>query len=382
MVAELEHTLHRAQAALPKNDPYLLYHMAQLATREKRFEDAREFLELINPEALSLQIRSYYTELLAKTYDKLGKFDKAFTQFEITNKLVKQSSEAKRVKDQLYFNRVSELSKSWSSVTKITWPDVQAPNPHSLAFLVGFPRSGTTLLDTILRSHSAVSVCEEKPMVDAMQNLLGGLATPDLLTGLSDGQISELRRAYYDELSTHIEIDGSCNLIIDKHPLNIIQTALIHRVFPDAKFILALRHPYDCVLSCFMQNFKLNNAMANFLSLEQTAKLYDAVMSLWLSYKNALDLDVGVVKYEKLISDLQGTVEPLLKFLNLDWHDDLLDYQQTALSRGIINTASYSQVTQKLYTQASGRWKNYRDQIKEILPLLAPWAERFGYSVD
>ena len=89
--------------------------------------------------------------------------------------------------------------------------------------------------------------------------------------------------------------------------MNITHAGLIHRVFPDAKFILALRHPCDCVLSCFMQTFKLNDAMANFLSLEQSARLYAAVMELWSAYRQKLDLDVHVVKYEDLIQDLEGT---------------------------------------------------------------------------
>ena len=131
-----------------------------------------------------------------------------------------------------------------------------------------------------------------------------------------------------------------------------------------------------------MQNFKLNDAMANFLNLQQSANLYDAVMSLWVHFNNTLDLEVGIVRYEDLLQDLQGTVEPLLIFLGLDWHDNLRNYQQTALSRGVVNTPSYAQVTQSLYTRASGRWKNYRDQIKGIVPLLEPWAKRFGYSTE
>ena len=131
-----------------------------------------------------------------------------------------------------------------------------------------------------------------------------------------------------------------------------------------------------------MQNFGLNDAMANFLTLQQSARLYDAVMDLWVQYNNALDLDVGISKYEDLVRDLRGTAEPLLNFLGLDWHDNLLNYRQTALSRGIIKTPSYNQVTQSLYTQAIDRWKNYQEQFEGILPLLEPWAKRFGYSTE
>jgi len=382
-VAELIKALHRAQQVLPKNHPELLFLKALLASREKQFEAARDFFELIAPERLLPRTRQRYSELLSKTYDRLGEFSSAFSQFEITNNMARQFSAGQQFSAQRYFDRVSKTSESWANTGKIRWSTRQSSTrQYSLAFLVGFPRSGTTLLDTILRSHPEVLVVEEKHMVESMRTHMGGLATVDLLTDLDDKQIVELREVYFEELNSHVEADGSHKLIIDKLPLNIIDAGLIHRVFPGSKFILALRHPYDCVLSCFMQNFQLNDAMANFLTLQQSASLYDAVMSLWVHYNNALDLDVGVLRYEDIVQDLQGAAEPLLNFLGLAWHDHLLDFQQTALSRETITTPSYNQVTQSLYTQAIGRWKNYQDQIKGIVPLLEPWAKSFGYSTE
>ncbi len=84
--------------------------------------------------------------------------------------------------------------------------------------------------------------------------------------------VLSLRDAYFKELKIHLDQDDDGKLVVDKLPLNIVHVGLIHRVFPDAKFILALRHPCDCVLSCFMQPFKLNEAMMNFLSLQQSAE--------------------------------------------------------------------------------------------------------------
>ncbi len=380
MAAELKKTLHQAQEALPRDNPHLLYRMAQFASSEKRLEDTRSFLELIDPENLPLKIRPGHSELLAKTYDKLGQFSNAFTQFEITNEMTKKASEAIQFSGHHYYRNVSQLSKSWSNLAKIRWPVKQeSATQHSLAFLVGFPRSGTTLLDSILRSHPEVSVIEEKPMVEAMLAHIGKLPTADFVTSLNDDQIADLRKVYFEELYSHVNSDSLLKHIIDKLPLNIKDVGLIHRVFPNSKFILTLRHPYDCVLSCFMQSFKLNNAMANFLTLQQSAKLYNAIMTLWMHYTRTLDLEVGTLKYEDLVQDLQGTVEPLLSFLGLDWHDNLLNYQQTALSRGEISTPSYSQVTQNLYKQAIGRWKNYQEQMEGALPLLEPWVKRFGY---
>ena len=381
MLVELKSALHQAQEILPKDNPHFLYNLAKFASREKRFEDACYILESIVTEKLPPLLRQEHSELLGKTYDKLDLFSKAFTQFEITSEITKQSCDYQKFSGKRYLEKVSQKLEFWSNTTKIKWPVKQVlTNQPLLTFLVGFPRSGTTLLDTILRSHPEISVVEEKPMVETMHNYLGGHATPDRLSILNSRQITELKEVYLKELDTHVKFNSSHKIIIDKLPLNITQADLIHRIFPDAKFILALRHPCDCVLSCFMQNFKLNDAMVNFLTLQQSAKLYDAVMSLWVLYANTLDIKVSVVKYEDLVQDLQSTVKPLLNFLSVDWHDNLLNYQQTALSRGKINTPSYNQVTQSLYTQASGRWKNYQDHIKEIMPLLEPWVKRFGYQ--
>ncbi|OOZ45551.1 tetratricopeptide repeat-containing sulfotransferase family protein [Solemya velum gill symbiont] len=381
MLAELESAIEQARGVLPSDEPWLLYRTAQLASRERRLEDTRDILESINLESAQPRLKISCAELLAKTYDKLGQFSLAFDQFELSNQLTTEFFNNPQASAQNYMDTVVRLSDAWSSAGKVNWPSIpNSENQPSLAFLVGFPRSGTTLLDTILRSHPDVSVVEEMPMVKAMKDHLADTASPELLTELSDEQVGELRKIYFDELHSSAEVDSANKLIIDKFPLNLMNVGLIHRVFPDAKFILALRHPCDCVLSCFMQYFKVNEAMANFLDLQQSAKLYDAVMKLWEHYNNALDLEVESLKYEDLVQDLQGTVEPILNFLDLEWDDNLFDYQKTAMSRGRINTPSYNQVTQGLYTQASGRWVNYKDRIEQIIPTLEPWAEKFGYK--
>jgi len=209
---------------------------------------------------------------------------------------------------------------------------------------------------------------------------LNGPATLEALDSLAEAGVVRLRAVYLEELRARLGDPAGDRLVIDKLPLNLVHAGLIHRLFPEARFILALRHPCDAVLSCFMQNFALNDAMANFLDLEAAARLYDAIMRLWVAAEETLSLRVHVLKYEDLVADLPGTVQPLMAFLGLDWHDGMADYQTTALGRGRINTPSYQQVTEPLYSRASGRWLNYRDQMAPVLPLLAPWAERFGYE--
>ena len=162
-------------------------------------------------------------------------------------------------------------------------------------------------------------------------------------------------------------------------PLNIIYVGEIIKIFPNAKFILALRHPYDSVLSCFMQNFELNNSMANFLDIESAAKFYDGVMKLWFQYTKIFSLDLNIVKYEDIVNNFDLVVKDTLKFLNLSWSDDVKKFYETANNRNLISTPSYDQVNKPIYTDSLNRWVKYKTEIKSIIPILEPWLKKFDY---
>ena len=162
-------------------------------------------------------------------------------------------------------------------------------------------------------------------------------------------------------------------------PLNIIHIAEIVRVFPDAKFIVSLRHPYDCVLSCYMQSFKLNDAMSNFLNLKDTSNLYNQVMDLWTKYVEIFDLKYHEIKYEDIVSDFDTSIKKILSFLDLDWSDAVLDFYKTAEKRKLISTPSYDQVNKPIYSKSVFKWKNYEKNLSEIIPSLKPWLTRFKY---
>ena len=120
--------------------------------------------------------------------------------------------------------------------------------------------------------------------------------------------------------------------------------------------------------------------MANYLELGDAARLYDNVMSLWQHYQSVLPLEIHTVCYEDLVAGFDETLQPLLMFLGVEWQAGIRDYAKTAGSRSVVNTPSYNQVTQKLYSRASGRWQKYREPMQPVLPLLLPWAQRFGYE--
>ena len=156
----------------------------------------------------------------------------------------------------------------------------------------------------------------------------------------------------------------------------------VRRLFPDAKIILALRHPCDVVLSCYITNFRANDGMASFLRLETAAELYDLSFRYFERAAQLFDFPVHSVVYERVVADKEPELKALFDFIGLDWHDAVLEHEATAKGRGRIKTASYAQVVEPIYTRSAGRWWNYRKQLEPVLPILEPWVKKFGYSLD
>ena len=128
-----------------------------------------------------------------------------------------------------------------------------------------------------------------------------------------------------------------------------------------------------------MQNFALNDAMANFLSLRKATSLYHNVMSCWLSYSENIEIDYHQLKYEHLILNFEKTTTGLLEFLELNWEDELKNFYKTAQNRRLIKTPSYTQVTEKLYSESKGRWKNYECHFSSEIRTLQQWIKYFSY---
>ena len=248
--------------------------------------------------------------------------------------------------------------------------------------MFGFPRSGTTLLDTILRSHPMIDVIEEKPATNNLINTLNNLTNNSLINinDIDDKKIEEINLNYFNEITSYTKKIDSKKIFIDKMPLNIIYIAEIQKIFPEAKFIISLRHPCDCVLSSFIQNFKLNDSMSNFLNLNDTARLYDLVMKLYTIYKKKFSFNFTEVKYENIVTNFNSEIKTLLEFLEIPWDDSVLEYQKTANQRERIFTPSYDQVIKPLYTKSIGRWIKYKSKLSSVYSTLKPWIREFGYE--
>jgi hypothetical protein len=150
-------------------------------------------------------------------------------------------------------------------------------------------------------------------------------------------------------------------------------------LFPQAKIVVALRDPRDACLSCFMQKFEINDAMANFLDLQTTGLAYEAVMGLWLHYRTNLDDSWLEYRYEDLVEKFDETVTQVLDFIGVGWHEEIVGYRHAAKQR-VISTPSYRDVTAPVNTRALARWRRYERDLTPILPLLEPFVEIFGYE--
>jgi Flp pilus assembly protein TadD len=243
-------------------------------------------------------------------------------------------------------------------------------------FLLGLPRSGTTLLDTFLMGHRSIEVIEEKEML----RRAGRIVEP--ITKLPDNlamTLEQARQAYLDELGSYV--DGKFHgVVIDKNPFNMLLAPLIDALFPGSAIIFAKRHPCDAVLSGFMQSYIPNVGMASFQDLSDAADMYDAAMSVWAASTELLPLNVHAVAYEDLIEDPAHQLHAVVDFLGLDWDERMMDHRTTAKSRGALTNTSYDQITEPLTADAVGRWRRYQRQLEPVLPVLMPWAKWLGYQ--
>lgn len=277
-----------------------------------------------------------------------------------------------------YRKQVREVAAFVRSASPAAWPPLSADDAAAPApvFIVGFPRSGTTLLDTLLMGHSRLHVLEEQALLSRIQAHIGGIAS---VAALSGADAALLRARYFEHVAALGPVPDGATLV-DKLPLNLVRATLIHRLFPDARIVFALRHPCDAVLSCVMQNFAINPAMASFLDIDNAGAAYDAVMDAWQASREAMPLNVHELRYESLVAEPANTMRDLVAFLGLAWEDGVLAHQDTAKARGLIRTPSYAAVTEPINARAAGRWRRYRAQMAPVLPLLQPWAKRYGYG--
>jgi len=244
-------------------------------------------------------------------------------------------------------------------------------------FLLGFPRSGTTMLGQALACHPGVVTLDERQTLsDAAQAFLRPADGPDRLAAATAEALDPYRDLYWSRVRA-AGVDPEGRVFVDKLPMNSLGLPLIARLFPGARILFLRRDPRDVVLSCFRRQFAPDATTVEFLDLAWTADLYDAVMDLTATYRRVLDLDLREQGYEALVQDFESEMRAICAFVGIDFVPEMADFAGRA---GLVATPSAVQLSRGLNAEGVGAWRRFAADLAPILPTVAPWVERFGYD--
>ncbi|MGE8279923.1 MAG: sulfotransferase [Stenotrophomonas sp.] len=360
---------------------------ARVARRQRRPAEAiarvQRGLQSLQPAAMLAQLQFE----LARSYDLLGNQDSVMTALEQAHLAAgrafgqRSKTEASGVLAWLDQRLVRPLSAPPAKACD------RVDMPEDPVFLVGFPRSGTTLLERMLDAHPQLAALDERPALEAVIDRLRsapGWRGDDLDASLASMGMAEVvaaKRHYWDEVGRYVVVEGR---LVDKYPLTMTRLPYVAQLFPAAHWLLLLRHPCDCVLSCYMQAFGSNGGALAFGSLESTARTYATIMAWWQEQSAQVSANVHILRYEDLVSDPDRELSEVMSFLSLSMEQQQRSFDEQARRREVrINTPSYAQVAQPLNCNAVGRWRSYRKYFtQDVLDVLAPWVHRYGYTLD
>ena len=358
----------------------------QLATLEARWGDparARSLLETCLNSAQGPARQRALLEL-GRLLDRLGEHHAAFAQLTEAGRLGLATPEAARYDLSAIYQELAAESErctpDWIAANRHDGED-SGPEP---IFLLGFYRSGTTLLEQILAAHPAIRSSDEADLMSHVSRTLfrwqpdPQLHWTERFEALGPQAADRLRAAYRQRAKDCL--GGLDNrILLDKTALNTINLGLIRAVFPRARIVFALRDPRDVLLSCFMQAFTPNPLTAQFLDWSAGARFYGAVMDHWRTMGPVVQAPVTVVRYEQLVADPRGALAPVLEALGLEWHADQNRFYDKALERSV-STPSYAEVARPLYASSVARWRAYSPHFQAVRQDLEPHVEAFGYG--
>jgi tetratricopeptide (TPR) repeat protein len=373
----------RALATEPLN-PAATFALALLEIEARDAVPAAARLEKLLASPLKPDDRTRALTLLGDALDRQGRCAEAFAAYEEAQRNFRAAYAALleprpgRPSHRAFIERIAAQAERAPVMAK---PAPEPPPAGAAAghvFLLGYPRSGTTLVENILASAAGVVALEEQDTLAGTDEILvaNDGAMPDL-DALDPGLLADLRRDYWDRVR-RLGADVTDRVFVDMNPFNGIKLPIIARLFPEARILIMRRDPRDVVLSCFGLNFTPSAAAYAFSDLEETARHYDALMRLIETCRERLPLAFHEVRYDRLVADFETTVRAMATFVGIGWTDDFHAFDRTARERGV-RTASATQVRRGLY-DGGGRWRRYADQLAPVLPILAPWVRRFGFG--
>jgi len=256
--------------------------------------------------------------------------------------------------------------------------------PRKAAVLTSFPRSGTTLLEQVLDSHSRVVSSDEREAF--ARDIFPAMwwtpetpaPTPEVLDAIPKERIAALRERYFNYMAAALNEPIGDRMHLDKNPTLTLVLPGFLRLLPEAFVIVALRDPRDVVMSCFMQYLPLNANSVCFLTLERAAERYAIDIGIWRQLRDAIASSWLEVRYEDTVMNLEAVARRVFAFLGLAWEPQVLQYRER-LREKAVTSPTYEAVSRPLYTRAIGRWKHYQKYLEPHLAALQPAIDALGY---
>jgi tetratricopeptide (TPR) repeat protein len=395
-LAELYERLHKLEDAsrlinralqLDVACPLALLARARLDRQAGRLEEAEQLLRAFPASTdLEARIRCHYE--LGAVLDRQKRYDDAMTAFLEAKALLGPdlqlfSDHLRNVRarrKQMEAGCSREMFQRW-------WDPEQAPHPRrKLALLCGHPRSGTTLLEQVLDSHPDIVSVDEREVFrdDVYAPLIRALPadTPMLpaLEATRPDKLSPLRENYFRYMGLCLGNPIGDRLLIDKNPSYLFFIPAFIRVFPETKFLIALRDPRDVCLSCFMlPHYTKSQGTAEYASLDSVTDNYSSLMSIWRTLAPLIQDHSLEVRYEEMVEDLETVSRRVLDFLGVTWDEKVLRFNERVRTN-VMRAPTYAEVAKPIFKTAVGRWQNYQKYLEPHLGKLEPFIKAFGYE--
>jgi tetratricopeptide (TPR) repeat protein len=382
---EAAQLIERALLLKPGFFPALLVR-ARLDRQAGRLVEAEKILSSF-PAGAERDVRARALYELGGIFDRQGRYDKAMTVFLAAKELLAPDAAPHIAGAQKVRTQLKQLGLRIKPDTFLRWHEtVRELQPvHRLALLCGHPRSGTTLLEQVLDSHPDIVSAEETNIFhDHTYPFLPRNAPPeaDILSVLESAPVDvrqQARRNYFRCVESFLGKSVGNRLLIDKNPILTFLIAPFLRIFPETKFLVALRDPRDVVMSCFMQALPLNQSAAAYLTLAGTVEDYAALMTMYQILAPQMQTQCLEVRYEDMVNDLQAVAKRTLDFLGMAWDEQVLRFDEHARKK-LVRSPTYAEVTKPVFKTAVGRWRHYQKYLEPHLEKLEPFVKAFGYE--
>ncbi len=336
--------------------------LANLKTVSLNQADIDQMSRAITDTQVSEEDRLHLLFALGKAYEDAGAYALSFSHYDRANALRRASVEYEADETSGHVARCQALlSQSFFAAQA----GRGSPSPDPI-FIVGLPRSGSTLIEQILASHSQVEGTQELPDIGDIAFRLGGHARrpsesafPDILAALSSQELNALGDEYLRRASVHRKTNAP--FFVDKMPNNFAHIGLIQLILPNAKIIDARRHPAGCCLSAFKQHFAAGQPFT--YDLVDLARYYRDYVSLMAHFDAVLPGRVYRVFYEDLVADPQGEVGRLLTYCGLPFETGCLRFYENTRA---VRTASSEQVRRPIFTEATDQWRRFEPWLEPL----------------